>query len=214
MITFTLSHADEWRAWGGNVGKREHLDRVIVDTQRLTPFGSSNYHTPDSSLATPTAVAAAGVGGEEERRRRNHWSYRRSFRHEDNDHICYGTTQAHSVGVFLFPVSAEHCINRHLHGSCALEVELLHSWNTSYISNSQCSVNSVETVDNQIVLGGELHHMRAIANRCPPGKGGSSGGGHGHDGSSTIRGTFPCTHRIPLVNVAGDRLALLCESDE
>lgn len=68
---------------------------------------------------------------------------------------CYGTTTDNNPSVFNFKAPKE-CLSK----TCKLRLELLHSWNKSYVGNTDCEVTNLDTptvVSPKIIIEGDRY---------------------------------------------------------
>ena len=61
--------------------------------------------------------------------------------HADGLHVCYGSTTSNATASLIIPIKLAPRINVY---DIAISFDYLHSWNTSYIANSQCSLYSLK----------------------------------------------------------------------
>lgn len=146
----------------------------------------------------------------------SNWSFQAIRKHEkDNSHNCYGTTVKDSNAYFSIPISDKHCNNPNLKESCSIEVDMIHSWDSAYISNSTCTLYAV----SRFGLKKEIHTFNTRHNECPVedssriGFGSSATKKKKNSHKRQIQGTFPCTHTIPLTT-ASSKVTLKCTNLE
>ena len=163
----------------------ERMESIIVDENL-----SLRYEKIDDNLRTSTLKSNS---------KPNDWSFQAIRHHEnDNAHICYGTTIKNSSSNFLLQISNAHCNNHNLENPCAIEVDLIHSWDSHYVSNSTCSLYTIEKNVKSLLTVINVSH-----NECPVKESGRFESGSKQSKISVthkrrIEGTFPCTHTIPL----------------
>ena len=196
------------------------MESIIVD-QDLT----LRYEAINDNLRVSTLRSTA---------KPNDWSFQAIRKHEkDNGHNCYGTTMKDSSSYFLIDVSDAHCNNPNLKVPCAIEVDLIHSWDSQYVSNSLCilyalkwlpdtihtRITKTKAINTTLDSANVIYTININHNECPVEDSGHTG--HGNSAHKRkhashkrqVQGTFPCTHTIPLLR-ASPKVALKCTSLE
>ena len=144
----------------------------------------------------------------------NDWNFQAIRKHEkDGGHNCYGTTTKDASSYFLIDVSDKHCNNVNLKVPCAIEVDLVHSWDSTYISDSTCTLYALKEINARLDSTNEIHTISITHNECLVDATSSRDGlGTRKKKSSQkrkVEGTFPCTHTIP-VTIAAPQVVLKC----
>ena len=126
------------------------------------------------------------------------WHIQDTRYHADDAHVCYGTHHAYVPSTLHIPVSVTTKIEPHL----AISFDYIHSWNTSYIANSICTLYKLDE-DDPNSSGVLIHSINITSNICE---------------GRALHYTGPCPHQInlplPEMQRLVDYYTLQCHSIE
>ena len=93
------------------------------------------------------------------------WTFVNLRGHQKGSHVCFGSTSKGTYAKFRFWGSSQ-C---QLRSPCLLELHYIHSWNTSYIGNANCSVyhNSDRIPLATVYINGSAYKGMAVHDTVP-----------------------------------------------
>lgn len=128
-------------------------------------WGSQEHNSLDRIIMDP--ARNIGKKGMENSMSRGDWSMMDLRGHHDGAHRCYGATMRDAV--------ARLGVEVEMKGS-HVSVELIHSWNTSYVGRAHCAVLETDrsdfqresmTVVGEVKVFGDEHHGKKIHDTTP-----------------------------------------------